>query len=830
MALSDSEKQDELFKKLHTLQKEVSSMNVGETQRLASITTALVVSKTTQILQSLRYESMSQRHSRIVKAHKQTFDWVFNPENLPPSDVRSKIEFKKWLLSRGGIFWISGKPGSGKSTLMKYLSDDLRTTTFLQKWAGESKLSIASFYFWNAGTDMQKSQQGLLQSVLFEILGQCPELIPEVCRARWEATEFQRFGPWGPAELARAFELLQGRASTSSKFCFFIDGLDEYEGDHFELLDTMINLVKSPYIKLCLSSRPWNCFEDALGNDFDRKLYMQDLTREDIEIYAGDKLKLPLRQVWTYENRVQHQTLVQDIVERAQGVFLWVYLVVRSLQEGLANGDDVSMLHTRLRTLPTDLEPYFEYILKSVDGIYREKLACMLQVALLAQEPLNLMLYSFLDEDDPDFAIKLPPTPFDITIMDSRQKAMQRRITGRTKGLLEVAGKVSNSSSHLYFKYRVEFLHRTVRDFLNTEYMQLYLSSITPGTYNTSFALSRGFLACLKTVPSDQKANLSRTTATTSKDITYYKDEAWGFARNADESRGISDIPMLGELEKTGKSRFQLFFGRSTYFLECAIKNGLVNFVRDTLSQHPQVSLDGGPLLDVALNMSDCVMSNSMEARPNLIPMVQILLQAGVDPNATFCGYTVWKRSFEKYLPSTCHETWRYIIKYLLHWGVDIQEVYDSLELIAVKKLRVDAPISTDAVHILELLLSHGLDPNRPLSHGRTIWTRFLESICPKAKDLDPIIPVGFTKAFLLYGADPLATYHDQRGSHINVRPVSEAVTKYIVPLAARDGSSLANLLAKQVADFKNREKFSKKRNRSQSREPRKRQDIRAYR
>ena len=57
------------------------------------------------------------------------------------------------------MFWVSGKAGSGKSTLMKYLKSDPDTESNLWAWANGPKLVTASYFFWNAGTDMQKSQE-----------------------------------------------------------------------------------------------------------------------------------------------------------------------------------------------------------------------------------------------------------------------------------------------------------------------------------------------------------------------------------------------------------------------------------------------------------------------------------------------------------------------------------------------------------------------------------------------------------------------------------------------------------------------------------------------
>ncbi|TKA83739.1 hypothetical protein B0A55_00086 [Friedmanniomyces simplex] len=77
--------------------------------------------------------------------------------------------FKVWLESGLGIFWINGKAGSGNSTLMKFLADHEQTMDMLRGWASPKALVMASFYFSNSGTMMQKSQEGLLQSLLLQV-------------------------------------------------------------------------------------------------------------------------------------------------------------------------------------------------------------------------------------------------------------------------------------------------------------------------------------------------------------------------------------------------------------------------------------------------------------------------------------------------------------------------------------------------------------------------------------------------------------------------------------------------------------------------------------
>ena len=104
-----------------------------------------------EIVQRLGFQGMSDRQSEVKEAHQATFEWTFSPSEQRPSPMH----FAEWLRNGDGIFWISGRPGSGKSTLMKYIYRDSRTTGLLTEWAGKSELVRACFYFWAAGTPMQ---------------------------------------------------------------------------------------------------------------------------------------------------------------------------------------------------------------------------------------------------------------------------------------------------------------------------------------------------------------------------------------------------------------------------------------------------------------------------------------------------------------------------------------------------------------------------------------------------------------------------------------------------------------------------------------------------
>lgn len=116
------------------------------------------------ILNRLGHLTMEYRHQVISKEHAKTFQWIYEPTS---SDSKPWTNFVHWLEEDHGLYWITGKPGSGKSTLMKFISAYPNTRKHLQTWAGGRKLVTASFYFWSpAKNQLQKSQAGLLRSIL----------------------------------------------------------------------------------------------------------------------------------------------------------------------------------------------------------------------------------------------------------------------------------------------------------------------------------------------------------------------------------------------------------------------------------------------------------------------------------------------------------------------------------------------------------------------------------------------------------------------------------------------------------------------------------------
>ena len=502
----------------------------------------------TQVLDCLHFRQMGDRIGDVSPAHRKTFEWVFESaeDNEHPWD-----SLKRWFESGSGCYWVGGKAGAGKSTFMKYLLEEQQTSRALATWAGNNKLVVASFFFWNLGSKLQKSQIGLLRSLLYEILEACPELtahiLPDLYRAAVAGSD--QVKDITLSELKRAFRSLSAQRDFPVRICLFIDGIDEYEEDHVEISEFFTSIPKDSLIKVLVSSRPIPAC--VMSFSYCPKLQLQDLTYEDIRIYTTDRIKhnLGFKQLLE-EDQMQAHQLVDGIVTKACGVFLWVIVVVRRLLDGLQKFDRLRDLRSRLEGLPSDLEKLYNHMLKKMEPQYQKDASRIFQIVFrsitLANEiPLSTMHLAHIDEDDPDHALRL-----EIFELSPRQRlakciAIEGRIRSRCCGLVEVLQDRTIHPEERMVRSCVSFLHRTVAEFIRDERIWNNLIALTAGLkFDTNVALVGACLAEVKTNAEEETVNVS------SNRIWQSMRSCLQYARLAEKSAQCSQTEYLDELDR----------------------------------------------------------------------------------------------------------------------------------------------------------------------------------------------------------------------------------------------------------------------------------------
>jgi hypothetical protein len=190
-------------------------------------------------------------------------------------------------------------------------------------------LHIVSFYFHGRGSALQRSMDGLLRSILYQLAKATPA-VGDI--AGPEAIE------WGTQEL---LSNLLGVLFALSTECVFllVDALDECEQSD---LPSFFAFVQSAErlgtVKICFSCR--SALVDRTVHWIPRVDGLVMDANQDIETFVRTKLA-----PWVSHSTIDFASIV---AQKAHGNFLQAALMVGMLEEGIQVGDDEKTLVLRL--------------------------------------------------------------------------------------------------------------------------------------------------------------------------------------------------------------------------------------------------------------------------------------------------------------------------------------------------------------------------------------------------------------------------------------------------------------------------------------------------
>ena len=352
------------------------------------------------ILRSLSYHEMKDHEERLAMAYEGTCEWIFEERG---SSMPFQA-FPRWCHDKNAdknIFWISGKPGSGKSTLMKRIAEKQRHDA--ETWKGEFRLTTITHFFHYGGTILQRSHIGFLRSFLHQILSERTDLFPILFTDFWKTavqwtTESLELLPelwhkWSLSQLIRVVGELPTLLGSVEKFLLLVDGLDECDDECLEdVIHTLQNLSSAGNFKICFSSRPY----PEISHSFDSMpgLRLEDWTFLDIHRYAKEQVS---GRVESAEKRMYDEDvdlIVERVVSRSSGIFLWARCALTALIEGMRNGDTFSAISHRLDLFPNGIDHLYSRMLKKIGTQHRIETSMCLQIALAAQSPLSLEAFN----------------------------------------------------------------------------------------------------------------------------------------------------------------------------------------------------------------------------------------------------------------------------------------------------------------------------------------------------------------------------------------------------------------------------------------------------
>jgi NACHT domain-containing protein len=439
-----------------------------------------------RFVKSLWFQDINARRAAIEDAHLGTFEWLFESE-----EPEKAASFKTWILSDGPIFWISGKPGSGKSTLMKFLVDNPQTKRLFQTALPEC--AIYSYFLFNPASDrLQKSLKGLLCTLTHQILEANPDLVAKLLQKYPGFSKNVSISDWEVKHLQEIFtECLKMH---QYPICLIIDGLDEIDknDDPYELVSRIRDASSwRRDLKVCVSSRPEPAFKASLGNV--SLLRLQDLTGNDIRKTAEDLLDESFPSL-SKKKFVNKTAILNELTRKANGVFLWLRVALRSLRRGFTVFEDEQELLQRLCVLPDDLDSLYQAMWRRLgddQSLYRAQAAFYFRIILdwnrlYNHFPISLTSFHMLMVLDPsarDRVFAEKERAIETGALFQPLEKLNHQLEFQCAGLVElleptyyphrfIDGDVSlrdlfdeKSSVRIF---HLQFIHRTAQDFLLT--------------------------------------------------------------------------------------------------------------------------------------------------------------------------------------------------------------------------------------------------------------------------------------------------------------------------------------------------------------------------
>ena len=369
---------------------------------------------------------------------------VADPAHATCTWILEHMKYCEWLDQGQGLLWIKGKPGAGKSTVLKLALETAERET------KESSI-LASYFFHGRGKPIQKNVLGLFRSLLHQILQQNRDLLSKFTSLYRKKCDTE--GPcgnkwnWHGSQLQTFFKSSVVESAKTHQIRIYIDALDECGQDVALDLVEFFRCFTTP-ISICFSCRhyPFVALED--GNE----VCVENENAQDINAYIQDKIEAHFQQT-------EIATAIRDeIVSRSEGNFQWVVLVMPRVLKLHKSRKSLATIQTMIRNTPAELKELYTELLDGIEEHERLQSLHFMQWICFAIEPLTLTELRFALAVNADTSHTSISQCQSSALYVKTDEDMELRIRDLSRGLAEV---LSDFSGPI-----VQFVHQSVNDFL----------------------------------------------------------------------------------------------------------------------------------------------------------------------------------------------------------------------------------------------------------------------------------------------------------------------------------------------------------------------------
>ena len=258
-----------------------------------------------------------------------------------------KDSFQSWRDSiTTQILWISAKPATGKSVLSAYVINHLK-----------DRHKDTAFHFFNHGDSLKSTISFFLRSVAWQMALKHPEVlrtILEISESNPQIGTLDYRTIWRKLFLDGIFKVKFNQPQY-----WVVDALDESKSEP-ELVPLLLKTMESSPIRIFVTTR--NRFDSYRPNT---RLRMNVIiegiseldTKSDITMYLEANMEyLPS------VDEVARQQMVDKILLKSGGCFLWVSLVLQELRQVHTSTE----IRKVLEDVPSDMDELYSRILESM--------------------------------------------------------------------------------------------------------------------------------------------------------------------------------------------------------------------------------------------------------------------------------------------------------------------------------------------------------------------------------------------------------------------------------------------------------------------------------
>ena len=341
--------------------------------------------------------------------------------------LTEKKDFYEWqegIRGRGRYFWLNGTPAAGKSVLAAHVAGHLETLN-----------RSCSYYFFNHSDKTKSSLGELLRSLAYQMALSDAKIREKILELQQDSLSVSQTNSRTIWQKVFVEGIL--RVHVHQPHFWVVDALDECN-NYDALFHYLARIEQSFPLRIFLTSRATpelaELFHPFAKVVLEERVSLEN-TMDDIKVYVEkQQWKLPIADMSA------RNLLVDRLVEKSKGCFLWAHLVLQDLR-GASSTEDIDQI---LNEVPKDMDPLYKRTLETMETSSKQNRSKSLVKAILTWATCATRPLSIYEMED-------------ALICDTEKQVLSlERVIPQTCGQLVYVDKQN----------RVQLVHQTARQFL----------------------------------------------------------------------------------------------------------------------------------------------------------------------------------------------------------------------------------------------------------------------------------------------------------------------------------------------------------------------------